>query len=324
MVFLPQLSMGTGEKGVLIANFDIEGAGIKPNLKETIYWKQFLRIAGQNKSKWRIEGFSDCQGKESRNGSLRERRAKAVLGLLPAGLKGSITETGGASPGECITDNTTAADRTLNRSVAIFLVESTHSFKGDDIEGKVETKEPGTSGCTDDQRKRLAVAYPLAKRLGENAMSAISRMTRGSPEETLLKKFFGAKAYDERWHIKQKYAAAVKTIKIGPTYRCVKTGTGPCKDGTVGYVGAHAIITGNPTIVCENAFADDNIELADTILHEASHLGAWTNDHQYCYRSTGCNLDTTDEAVPGIGVSDRGALNNADSYGRFASELFRL
>ena len=75
--------------------------------------------------------------------------------------------------------------------------------------------------------------------------------------------------------------------------------------------------------MCSSAFDVDHIELADTILHEASHLGAWTNDIDYCSRSSGCNLPTTAEVLPGIGLTDRGALNNADSYGRFASELFR-
>jgi hypothetical protein len=320
---LVPLDLGTGEKGVLIANFNIGSAAIKSSLGQMIYWKQFLANAGKNKQKWRIEGFTDCQGDERGNQSLRARRAQAVLSSLPDALKPSITSATGGSVGDCITENATKAQRTLNRSVAIILEETTYDFEGDTIEDRLERKEPNTNGCADEPRKRLAIAFPLATKIGQNAMAAISNMTRGSPEEGLLKKFFGSHAWEERWHIKQKYAAALKAIEIGPTYKCVKTGTEPCTGGTVGYVGAHAIILGNPTIVCEGAFADDDIELADTILHEATHLGAWTNDHEYCSKSSGCHLDTSDEIVPGIGFSDSGALNNADSYGRFASELFR-
>jgi outer membrane protein OmpA-like peptidoglycan-associated protein len=325
MVFLPQLDMGTGEKGVLIANFDIDSAEIKSNLGKTIYWKQFLRVAGKDQMKWRLEGFSDCQGNEKGNQALRARRAKAVLAILPDELKGNITSADAAVTGDCITENSSAADRTLNRSVAFLLEESTYDLEGETIEGKLERKEPDTSGCSDEQRKRLAIAFPLAKNIGEQAMAAISGMKRGSPEAKLLEKFFGSRAFEERWHIKQNYNAALKAMAIGPTYKCVKQGTDPCEaSGTVGYTGAHAIIFGNPTYACENAFYVDNIELADTILHEATHLGAWTADPEYCMPSVGCTkLETTDEVLPGIGISDRGALNNADSYSRFASELFR-
>ena len=53
---------------------------------------------------------------------------------------------------------------------------------------------------------------------------------------------------------------------------------------------------------------------------EVSHLWRWNERHRL-WRSTGCNLPTTAEGFPGIGLTDRGqALNNADSYGRFASE----
>jgi outer membrane protein OmpA-like peptidoglycan-associated protein len=324
MVFLPQLTIPvTGETGVLIANFDIGSHAIKSNLASTIYWKQFLRMAPASKRKWRIEGFSDCQGSEKLNTSLRDKRARAVQSILPDAVKRSITSAAGAASPDCITENSTAADRTLNRSVAIILEERTYDFKGDTIEDSLERKEPDTSGCSDTQRKRLAIAFPLARRIGEKAKAAISTMKRGSADEALLKKFFGPRAFEERWHINQGYTAALKALKSDPTYKCVATGTDPCKGGTVGFVGAHAIIFGNPTVVCDSAFNDDDIELADTILHEASHLRDFTNDLQYCSRTTGCTLDTTDEVLPGIGLTDRGALNNADSYSRFASELFR-
>ena len=326
MVFLPQLVItASGEKGVLIANFDIGNAAIKPSLLQTIYWQQFLTEAQTDRKKWRIEGFSDCQGSETANQSLREQRAKAVLSILPTPLRTRITSTAGASSQNCITENSTAGERTLNRSVALLLVESTYDFTGNTIEGHLERDEPDTDGCSKNQKDRLSIAYPLARRMGEKAKATIPRMKRGSPDEALLQKFFGSRAFDRRWRIHQGYTAALGAITGGPTYKCVPQGTEPCESPTTsGFVGAHAIIFGNPVVVCDYGFNNaDNIELADTILHEASHVGNLTNDLEYCSRSRGCSLDTTDEILPGIRLTDRGALNNADSYARFASELFR-
>jgi hypothetical protein len=326
MVFLQDLSLpGTGEKGVLIANFNIGSAAIKSNLAGTIYWKQFLAEAQTDQKKWRIEGFSDCQGDEKNNQSLRDRRAKAILAILPAPLRANVTIAEGATRGDCITENWNAPERTLNRSAALLLVESSYDFEGETLEGKLEREKVGTDGCSTDQRDRLEIAFPLARKMAQNAMSAISTMERGSAEELLLRKFFGPRAFEKRWRIKQGYVASLKSIASKPTFKCVKQGTEPCeKKGTVGYAGAHAIIFGDPVVVCEAGFNVDNIELADTVLHEASHIGHWTTDVEYCDPDTGCDLPTTDEILPGIGLTDVGALNNADSYSRFASALFRL
>jgi outer membrane protein OmpA-like peptidoglycan-associated protein len=325
MVFLPQLIIpASGEKGALIANFNIGSAVIKSNLGQTIYWKSFLTNAQTDKKKWRIEGFSDCQGSEAANQSLREQRAKAVLSILPAPLQARITSATGGLIQNCITENSNAGQRTLNRSVALLLVESSYEFTGETIEGELERNVPATDGCSENQRERLGIAFPLARRMGENAKAAISRMKRGSPGEALLQKFFGSRAFDRRWLINQGYTAALRAISGGPTYKCVSQGTAPCDSSTTsGYVGAHAIIFGSPVVVCAHGFNVDNIELADTILHEASHVGDLTNDLEYCSRTNGCSLETVDEVLPGIRLTGRGALNNADSYARFASELFR-
>lgn len=325
MVFLPQLRLpSTSETGVLIANFDIGGASVKPSLAHTIYWQQFLAKTSGDTTKWRIEGFADCQGDEGRNRSLREQRARAVLAILPPAIRARVTATAGASAGNCITENDNAGDRTLNRSVALFLVESSVDMEPETITDARERQEPGTDGCSADQRRRLAIAYPLAKRLGERAISAISSMERGSAEEALLKKFFGSRAFELRFRIKRGYVDALRSFQGNPTYQCVPQGTPPCESsGTYGVTGVHAFVFGSPIVVCSTqAFADDDLELADTILHEASHAGDWTNDLEYCSTSSGCTLETTDQTLPGIGVTDSGALNNADSYARFASRLF--
>ena len=267
MVFLPSLRLpAVNETGVLIANFDIGSSAIKPNLHQTLYWQAFLRQAASGRSKWRIEGFTDCQGKVARNQSLRTARAKAVFDAMPAVVKRHVTEVDPAAAGNCLTGNLSAADRTVNRSVAIILVHSTVDMAPTTIKEKLERKTPKTDGCTQEQRDRLAIAFPLARRIGQQAMAAISWMKRGTPEETLLKKFFGPRAFDRRWRIKQNYAQALGALKTNPTYKCVAQGTDPCGGTTVAYVGFHAIVFGNPTVVCSSAFDVDHIELADTIL----------------------------------------------------------
>jgi outer membrane protein OmpA-like peptidoglycan-associated protein len=320
MVFLPGLKLDTGETGVLIANFDIGSAKIKPNLGSTIYWKQWLRKRTGDKSKWSLVGFTDCAGDEKHNAVLREQRAKAVLHLLPAELRTRIDSIKGAGPGECITENDGAPDRTLNRSVALLLTESTIDEPGEVVTDTLERREPSTSGCSADQRARLAVAVPLAKKLAEHAIELIDTMDRGSREEALFKKFFGPDAYAERWHIKEGYVDALRAWRDLPTYKCVPQGTSPCTGSTDAYTGARALFTGNPIIICEHSFGDD-LELADTVLHEETHALAWTDDNEECGAS-GCSLPTTSERLPGIGLTDSGALTNAASYSRFASQAY--
>jgi hypothetical protein len=123
----------TGEEGVLIANFDIGSAAIKRNLHETLFWKQFLQKVAANRSQWTILGFTDCQGAESRNTRLREDRAAAVFNILPPEIKPQIVSHEAAPIFDCITENNTAADRTLNRSVAFVLGDRTAKLKAEDV-----------------------------------------------------------------------------------------------------------------------------------------------------------------------------------------------
>jgi outer membrane protein OmpA-like peptidoglycan-associated protein len=314
------LKLDTGETGELIANFDIGSAKIKPSLRTTAYWQQFLKQISENKTKWTLVGFTDCEGDEVTNAALREQRAKAVLALLPADVKARVVSAKGADPGQCITENDGPGDRTLNRSVAFLLNESTIDFDGDDITDTLKREEPPTSDCSPAQKDRLAVAVPLAKRLAENAIELIDSMEQGSREEALFKKFFGPDAYKERLHIKEGYTDALRAWRDLPTYKCVPQGTSPCTNGTSGYTGARALFTGSPIVICQSSFADD-LELADTVLHEETHALAWTDDNEECGTS-GCSLPTTSERLPGIGLTDSGALTNAASYSRFASQAY--
>jgi hypothetical protein len=320
MVFLPTLKLDTGETGVLIANFDIGKAAIKPNLHSTIYWQQFLRKISGDRSRWELVGFSDCQGKETLNTGLRADRARAVFDLLPRAAQGRIDSHQGASAGECITENDEPADRTLNRSVAFLLTETTIDEPAKTVTDTLKRKDPDTKDCTEDQKKRLAVAVPLAKRLAERAVRIINSMQKGSQEEALLMKFFGPDAYAERRHIVTGYLDALRAWNGNPTFECVKQGTKPCTGSVSGYTGFKGLMTGSPIVICESSFGDD-LELADTVLHEETHALAWTDDNEECGTS-GCHLPTTSESLPGIGLSDSGALTNAASYSRFATQAY--
>lgn len=185
MVFVPQLNMGTGEKGVLIANFDINSAAIKANLGQTIYWKQFLRGAGRNKKKWRIEGFSDCQGAEKGNQPLRERRAKAIQSILPTPLRANITTTEGASPGDSISENSTAAQRTFRPAKAARAAPPSCATTG----STATTSNLPTPSCT---RRATWVGGPAtsttdqwigprAARPGKTPVSSAPFITTGTP-----------------------------------------------------------------------------------------------------------------------------------------------
>jgi hypothetical protein len=314
------VKLDTGETGELIANFDIGSAAIKPSLRTTTYWQQFLSRISQDKSKWALVGFSDCEGDEKGNAVLRDQRAKAVFSMLPPAVQARITSTKGAEPGSCITENDGPGDRTLNRSVAFLLAESTVDEEGEDITDSLKREEPPTTDCSSAQKDRLAVAVPLAKHLAENAIELIDSMEQGSREEVLFKKFFGPDAYKERRHIKAGYVDALRAWRDLPHYKCVAQGTEPCTNGTSGYTGFRGLMTGNPIIICASAFGDD-LELADTVLHEETHALAWTDDNEECGTS-GCSLPTTSERLPGIGLTDSGALTNAASYSRFASQAY--
>ena len=321
MVFLPTLKLDTGETGVLIANFDISKPTIKSNLHSTIYWKEFLRRISADGSRWTLVGFSDCEGNEKDNAALRDQRARAVFALLPNTVQTRIDSHKGAGSGECITENDTARDRTLNRSVAFLLLAETIVEPREVITDTLERKEPETEDCSADQKKQLAVAVPLAKRLAEHAIQIINSMKKGSAQEALLKKFFGPDAFSERHHIVTGYQDALRAWRDLPTYKCVKQGIDPCSgSSTSGYTGFRGLTLGSPIIICDYSFGD-GLELADTVLHEETHALAWTRDKEECGKS-GCSLPTTSESLPGIRLSDSGALNNAASYSRFASQAY--
>jgi outer membrane protein OmpA-like peptidoglycan-associated protein len=136
----------TKGQGVLIANFDINSAAIKPNLYETILWKQFLREISGKRSQWKLLSFTDCHGAESLNKKLREDRAVAVFKILPPEVKAQVVSYNGAPNHECIAENNDSADRALNRSVAIILETPSYDIEPTVITGCIPPAEQKSSG----------------------------------------------------------------------------------------------------------------------------------------------------------------------------------
>jgi hypothetical protein len=119
------------QSGALVANFDIDKSAIKPNLARTIYWQQFLKIAEKEQTQYELVGFSDCH--ENGGEQLRTERAAALRQAMPAEMQSRMSVKA-ASEGNCMRPNTTAADRAMNRSVALVLVQYTADFSEDEDE----------------------------------------------------------------------------------------------------------------------------------------------------------------------------------------------
>ncbi len=70
-----------------------------------------------------ILGFSDCLGSESRNIELRQKRADAVLALLPPVVKSKVMLASGELTGNFLAGNDTAEQRARNRAVIVRILE---------------------------------------------------------------------------------------------------------------------------------------------------------------------------------------------------------
>ena len=94
----------------------------------------------------------------------------------------------------------------------------------------IRMREPDNEECSEDQRKHLAIAFPLAEMMIRNAMGEISEMEKGSIEEDVFIRHFGKDAFSHRWHIKSTYSDILRQWKGGPTYPyvCRKQGEGRC------------------------------------------------------------------------------------------------
>ena len=147
MAFLPGLhDIVSGAQGAVIANFDIGKSTIKASLHGQPLWQNFLKKIAKNRSHWRLLGFSDCHGDDGLNTRLRADRAKAVYDILPTTIQAQIVSHEGAPQYDCITENNSAPDRTMNRSVAFVFDHSVADMKGEEVTGCIPPKPQSSSG----------------------------------------------------------------------------------------------------------------------------------------------------------------------------------
>lgn len=136
-------TMGIGEasngvQGILISNFDIGSPRIKNSLTSDPLWAQFWgQMVTQTNRRWRIKGFSDCQGSEDRNLLLRWERAIAINNLLPRYARMQVDRFEAAPLTDCMAENSSIANRALNRSVLIELVSERFDFPPETVTARL-------------------------------------------------------------------------------------------------------------------------------------------------------------------------------------------
>jgi len=315
MVFLPQLSIPGEGKGVLIANFDIGRSAIKPNLHSTIYWQQFLSGLQGDQTMWRIVGFSDCAGKAALNTALRADRANSVLSLLPGELKRRITSTEGAAMHNCITENDTPGDRTLNRSVALLLTESTYDMPEEKIEGTIEKPEgPSYDDCEPGDRDLIKKWDAIGTVMAGKALAGLEQYraddadNRGSQlVADLLVDSFGFQGGGP--HLRAVIQGFTRTYDVfkGDDYQY------ECEDDCDGDH-AYVYAVWSDVHMCMDALRTrGDLYGAGVAVHEMTHYATDTDDLEYFYYGS--------PATTSLHPDD--AIGNADSYMAFASEYYK-
>ena len=118
----PMLVAGTSDpNGLIAANFGIGRSAVKPGLTADPLFSDYMRqMAARPQTRFNILGFSDCEGGEARNRSLRSQRANALREALPESARGQVNTTAAAPLGDCIQSNRTARGRSLNRSALLY------------------------------------------------------------------------------------------------------------------------------------------------------------------------------------------------------------
>jgi hypothetical protein len=167
--------------------------------------------------------------------------------------------------------------------------------------------------CTDAQKKAVAQAQPIAKDMLQVALFRIRDQT--DPEiKSLLRAYFGDDSKTTFEHVHDGLLATLSGLASDLTVECESKGSwfydNFCKDGDVvtqGYTRSRVVAL--HIHLCEAVFSHSDIDIAETIVHESSHLYDGTADKGYCWENGGGACATMGPA---------NAYNNADSYSNFA------
>ena len=317
MVFLPGLTIPGVGAGVLIANFDIGRSTIKPNLHSTVYWQRFLTKLQSEHTTWAIVGFSDCAGKAGVNTPLRAARAESVRAVLPPELQARITSTEGAAMGNCITENDTPGDRTLNRSAALLLVETSYEMPEEKIEGSIKKpKGPSFDECDEGDPELLTKWDAIATVMAGKALAGLERyraddvLNQGDQlVADLLVDSFGFQGSGAHLEAVILGFERIKNKFSGSDYQyeCESE----CDAGDKAYV--YDVWT--DIHMCMNALrSKSDIYGASVALHEMSHYATGTDDFDY-YFYDGTPAQTT--------MHPDDAVSHADGYQSFATEYYK-
>jgi hypothetical protein len=308
------------EQGYLIYNFAVGKDDLKPNVLDHPNWNHMIQAVSEKGTEWSAIGLADCHGDDGLNSSLRLFRAGMVFGALPDEAAANVHTVKAAPLHQCITDNTTSDDRTFNRAVLLVRDKKTINVKPEKpIEGKRPVPKPQpqpTVDCNDDQQRELDAALPIARAMTQKAMEVLGQ--RRTPEiRELLSKYFNDPSGN--WRIYSGFKAILHGLKDNVTLECENKGSTAynffCPQSStevrVAYVRTLAAFRVH---LCEAAFGRNDLELAETLVHEFSHMYDHTNiiqDETYCWKGGCGSLDRWD------------AYDNADSFAAFAAEAYK-
>jgi Domain of unknown function (DUF4157)/Lysine-specific metallo-endopeptidase len=303
---------------VVIADFKVGDGELRPSTAGDFrkFWVPQFDPAARGSLE--VVGFSDCVGWESRNGVLREQRARSAGRLLP----GTVTRA--APLEEYPVANTSERSRALNRSAIIRPKPQAPPPPPPPRprEATITLEEPPTTDCPPEDRRQLAIAFPAAKLMAQKARAALVSTDKGPVITFLLHRYFGK---DAMRYLPQIHAGFSKILDNWTSwdtrFDCQLQTEGACPDDE-GFVRAYVRRKRRvfsppspfgPVYMCEAAFASGDLQrLAQTVLHELSHRLDNTDDEKYCRPTEGwCEA-----------LSTKDAIDNADSYARFARELF--
>lgn len=304
--------------GFIVYGFDI-GRQDTTTLAGNSVFQAFDRQLAAGNDRWQILGFSDCQGSESLNTTLRVARANRVFAALSAGARAKITRKAGAGLGDCVAANDTEANRRFNRSVVFERTETQYTFEPEQVRprpipSQIQDCEPAHARAIANAR-RFA---PLATRIAANAIMSSQR----SPAITAaLTKYFGPNGPN------QAAAIALRLHRIAA--RLPDVGIECEYPGSFGYNhfcgGSWAYVRPIPALVgvgnmhiCQPQFhaLGQPMYQMITIVHEGAHRFIDVTDEGYY------TLECEDTAET-AGLTEGQRRNNADCYSCLVQSVLR-
>ena len=300
----------SGALGRLLSNFSVGDGAVHGDLTTVPGWNDFVAAMAANPNRtWTILGVTDCQGSEELNTQLRVERATSLYLALPPDARARVNGYGGAATSNCINDNTTEENRILNRSALIKLASESLDFEPEHVVGHLA---PPTNDCNIDQRAELASTLPLARSMVNHALSVMGRSPTPAIR-AMLRKYFNDDSVSTQMHVIAGLQRLQRGLRTTVTYECENPGSFMYETfcgGSTAYVWKQPL--GIDIHLCAAAFGRSNSALAETLIHENSHMFDFTDDEGYCSLVGGCPDD----------LSRWDAYDNADSFSTFCQDVF--